>query len=155
MIDWCTLHFAQASVTPLASPQWMNKLDLNNPDNILDDILEGKVPSVPEFKEVKEFFGAAMQMSTELDITLDFNHFASCSLKQQENKVSLPSKLHYGHMRTITHDKDLLRLRFDVMNRALMHKIVLERWQKIWETLLPKESPHTFIHGFRNITIVE
>lgn len=154
-IDWCTLHFAQASATPLASPQWMNKLDLNNPNNILNDILEGKVPSVPEFKEVEEFFGAAMRMSAELDITLDFNHFASFSLKQQENKVSSPSKLHYGHMRTIAHDKDLLRLRFDIMNLALTHKIVLERWQKIWETLLPKEPPRTFIHRFRNITIVK
>ena len=63
MIDWCTLHFAQASGTPLVSPQWADKLDIQNPGNILDNILDGKIPEVPEHKEAKEFFRASIRKS--------------------------------------------------------------------------------------------
>ena len=32
---------------------------------------------------------------------------------------------------------------------------MLSRWQKIWEVLLKKDKKTTYIHCFRNITLVE
>ena len=156
LIDWCALHFAQASTTPLASAQWTSRLDLSNPDNIIDEILSGDVPVTPEHEEIKVFLRSAQKKtSNKLDISLDFNHFKAFASKQQENKLSSPSGLHYGHMRSLAHDDDLLRLRFNILCLAFRHNIILERWKTIWETLLPKEPPRNYIHRFRNITIVE
>ena len=96
-----------------------------------------------------------MQKSPTIDIHLNFSHFKSFALNQKENNTSSLSRLHYGHMRTLVQDDELLRLRFDILSLALRHNVVLDRWRKIWEMLLPKEAPRNFIHRFRNISIIE
>ena len=80
MIDWCVLHFAQASETPLASSDWFEKLDINNPDNMLDEILDGRVEEPPEQEGIRAFFQAAGRKSRKLNIEIDYKHFKSFAL---------------------------------------------------------------------------
>ena len=156
LVKWCILHFAQASSTPLASERWLNLLDLHSESNSLEDILSGNFHPRNTTQEILQFLRACTRKTDDkVDTRLTFSHFKAFFRKQNEIKLSSPSGLHYGHAKTLAHDEDLLRLRFDILNLAFTHNVILCRWTKVWETLLAKESPHQFIHRFRNITIIE
>lgn len=155
MIEWCTHNFAQASKTPLASSSWAEKLDIRNPSNVVDNILEGRITDALEHDKIRDFIGAAERKSSKLEINLGYEHFKSFAKAQQECKFSSPSGLQYGHMQTLAHDDGLLGLRFDIMILSLSFNIILDHWRSIWETLLHKDASRSFIHHFCNITIVE
>ena len=156
LVQWCVLHFAQASSTPFANEQWLSLLDLHNESNSLDDILSGDFQPNDMVHKILQFLQACKRKTEdEVDIRISFSHFRDFFRKQDEIKLSSPSGLHYGHAKTLAHDEDLLGLRFDILNLAFTHNIILRRWTKVWETLLAKESSHQFVHQFRNITMIE
>lgn len=133
----------QASTTPLAAGQWLSQLYVNNPSNIPGDILAGNIPEFARHEEVNQFLRASLRRSEQdkIDVALNFEHFQKFSQKQQERKLSSPSKLHYGHMKSLSHDEDLLQIYFDMMNLTFKHNILLQRWLIVWEIMLAKDSP--------------
>ena len=157
LLRWCTLHFAQAATTPLAQEKWLDILDILNESNSVEEILSGRFGAEEYNAEINQFLVACKRKSPPVEsaTSLIFQDFRKFFEKQDEKKSSSPSRLHYGHIKTLTYDEELLQLRFDTMNLAFRHNIILERWLNVWETLLAKESPRQFIHRFRNITIIE
>ena len=157
LIRWCIRHFGQATETPLYKEQWRNSLDPKLATNIIQEIIKGrmKVPDgcPPEFEQ---FMRAARtpQGITEVTFKMTFAHFKTFCRKQDERKGSSPSGLHYGHIKALTFDERLLRIKYKIIELAYTNRVILTRWKSLWEVLIPKKS-RSYIHKFRNITLVE
>ena len=158
MLEWCLRHFGQSMSTPLATDAWFNRLDPRSRDNILQDILNGDYePPEGSPSEVIEFIKASRRMNDvneNLDI-LNFEHFQRFCQKQEEKKNSSPSRRHYGHLKALVWDEELLRMQFRIINLAYKKEVILKRWEVTWEALLPKDKNTAYIHRFRNITLIE
>ena len=84
LLQWCVLHFAQASSTPLASMAWLKLLDINNPSSSVEDILNGSFTPEEVPPEVLQFLRACRSKSEadKVDTTLSFEHFRAFFTKQ-------------------------------------------------------------------------
>ena len=157
LLRWCIRHFGQASSTPLASRTWKNQLDPRNANNVLEEICNGTFPT-PEGcpPELEEFLRAARRPEgvIKTPFSMTYQHFKHFCIKQDERKESSPSGLHYGHLKAFTLDDSLLRLKYKILEIAFGHGVMLKRWTTLREVLIPKKK-RSYIHKFRNITLVE
>ena len=157
LLRWCVRHFGQAANTPLNNGNWRNTLDPRKAENIVKEILEGRM-RVPDGcpPELEQFMRAAKKPEgiTDIRFTMTFEHFKRFCTKQDERKESSPSGLHYGHLRALLYDERLLRIKYKIIETAYTHGIILTRWKTLWEVLIPKKR-RSYIHKFRNITLVE
>ena len=157
LLRWCVRHFGQASSTPLASQTWKNRLDPRVAKNMLEEICAGEFPTPQGCPpELEEFLRAARRPegATGVPFSMSFKHFKSFCVKQDERKESSPSGLHYGHIKAFSLDDTLLRLKYKILEIAFGHGVLLTRWTTLREALIPKKK-RSFIHKFRNITLVE
>ena len=157
MIRWCIRHFAQAANTPLANPEWRDRLDPQLAEHLLEEIVTGKFrPPVGCPPELIQFLHAARRPSgtKEIPFTMTFNHYRNFCMKQAKKKESSQSGLRYGHMRALLWDERLLRIKYKLIELAYRHGILLRRWSTLREVLISKKK-RTFIHKFRNITLME
>ena len=157
LLRWRVRHFGKASSTPLPTRAWKNWLDPRKAENILNKISEGSyTPPKGCPPELEEFLRAARRPEgvTNIPFTMTYQHFKQFCLKQDERKESSPSGLHYGHLKALTLDETLLQMKYKITELAYRHGVLLTRWTTLWEVLIPKQR-RSYIHKFRNITLVE
>ena len=104
----------------------------------------------------RNFFNAAERPQEAKPVLhmMTFEHYKEFCKKQDEQKESSPSGLHYGHARTTLFDERLLRIRYKIIELSYKNRVFLSRWTTLWEALIPKKK-RSFIHKFCNITLVE
>ena len=96
-----------------------------------------------------------MKKVRETDLEVNIEEFRKFIMQVKESKSSSPSGRRYGHYKVLSQCDKLIQLVFDVMGLALKAGVVLERWEKVIQILLLKDSPEVKIHRFWNITLVE
>ena len=158
LLHWCVRHFSQACDTPLATQEWREKMDPEIAGHVLEGIKNGTFKLPPGYPpEMVQFFAASKLPNDRPEVPdeFEFQHFQEFCRRQDEKKTSSPSGLHYGHLKALLWDETLLRLKFRILKLAYTRGVMLSRWRKIWEVLLKKDKKTTYIHRFRNITLVE
>lgn len=157
MSRWSIRHFAQAAITPLATPEWRDRLDRRLAGPLLEEIPNGKFKP-PEGcpPELLNFIHSARRPNEakEVPFTMSFSHFRKFCMKQDEKKESSPSGLHYGHMRAVLWDERSLWIKYKLIELTYHHGILLRRWNTLRKVLISKKK-RTFIQKFRNITLAE
>ena len=142
LLRWCIRHFGQATNTPLYKDNWKNRLDPRMAENIIQEVIEGRV-KLPEGcpTELKQFTRAARrpQGVREVPFTMTFERFARFCKRQDEKKESSPSGLHYGHIKALAFDRKLLQLKYKIIDTAYRHGVILTRWKTLWEIIIPKK----------------
>ena len=157
LIRWCIRHFGQAAETPLYEKGWRNALDPRTASNIVNEVIEGRMKTPEGYPpEFTQFLRASKKPkgTTEVTFKMTFEHFERFCKKQDEKKESSPSGLHYGHLKALAYDARLLRMKYKIIELAYKNGIILTRWKTLWEILIPKKQ-RSYIHKFRNITLVE
>ena len=156
LLLWMGKHNAQASESPLASPLWQTKLD--HPQT-RESILNGTFHDESLPPEVSEFLSsfALPSPAPAVPFTYDFERFCSYIKSTKEKIASSPSGRHLGHYKTLLmmKKKKLLHAIFDIMQLAMDHSLILDRFLGVALTLLEKETGSPKIHRLRPIALVE
>ena len=132
LLQWCMRHFLQACDTPLATLEWRDRMDPDMAGHVLREINDGtfKVPhGCPP--EMAQFFRATKQPDNRPEVSdqLDFQHFQDFCRAQDEKKSLSPSGLHYGHLKALAWDEELLCLKFRILKLAYTRGVILTRWK--------------------------
>ena len=132
MLEWCLRHFGQSMGTPLSTDEWYSRLDPRNKDNMLLEIIDGNYdPPEGSPKEVIEFIKVSRRINKTNNAMdqLTFEHFKRFCQKQEEKKSSSPSHLHYGHLKALVWDKNLLYMKFRIIDLAYKKDVILRGWE--------------------------
>ena len=159
IIPWCARHFHQSEETPFTKGEWVRKLNILGEENEVEGIVGGSTVLGDEepiacaqwIEELKRKGGD----TEEVRLEAKYEEFEKFAVKVKENKGGGPSGRHYGHYLVISRNGEILDLVFRIMNLALRHGIVLDRWKTVHQLLLKKDEDGAKIHRFRNITLVE
>ena len=92
----------------------------------------------------------------DLPFSIDFKKFCKFVRKAKEKTSCSPSGRTYSHYKALLqHEKNILSDIFRIMDLALNHSVVLERWKKVNTALLLKDAGKPKIHRMRTIHIIE
>ena len=80
--------------------------------------------------------------------------FSSAMAHKRERTSSLPSGRHYGHYRALLRDQNLLGDIAALANFCFQWGVT-KHWEKVTQTLIPKEPGTPRITRMRRITLVE
>ena len=141
LVQWQRSHFTQANDTPFASEFWRNKLQN---EEIQEVILNGNFPMMQELPLEANEVIQEMKRNDEVHIIPDhttIEDFRSFIKGIKETKSSSPSGRHYGPYKVLfNQDERYLKIIHGVLQLALTHSIILNRWKKTITTLLEKKT---------------
>ena len=161
LLEWNILHFNQAHNTPLATPEWQQKLDpINKSDDdletILYDTLTSNVDLAPETICLLEQIQCNLQpQMSQAQTTITEEHFRSFYQKTPEDKSSSPSGLHLGHYKAASSNNDFSYVLWSILSIAYSNSFCLDRWKTSATILLEKIPGFPQIHKFRTIHLIE
>ena len=154
ILAWNQKHFAQAAGTPFATKEMEELLGEAATSAVADDILDGN-PDMEWLNQQDEAVKAIlsnMKKLTEepIDIELTTDDVASGFAKWKEETSTSPSECHLGHYKSISKEhpeeeveearKRMLEIQTKMMNLAISHSFVYERWQIDHSLMLAKSE---------------
>lgn len=178
------LHFGQAQGTFPTVPPFSETVDWEAGTYQADLILDGTIPySSVEIDEISELLLKHFQRTTALDSiapTITEEEWCGKMNAWHEATTTSPSGLHLGHHKCLTRAYDiptdqvgtpmadgsrlqvleetrkvLLTAQVKLVNCAIKHQHVFERWKKVANFMILKEPGNTKIHRLRVIHLYE
>lgn len=157
LIAWQCKHFAQSSATPFVTEAWTETLMKKE---IQDSIMNGsyKPPESlhPMAKVYLQYLKRDQKVKKELPFDIEFKRFCKFISKAKEKTSCSPSGRTYSHYKALlSHQKNCLKDIFKIIDIALHHSVVIDRWKHVTTTLLLKDAGQPKIHRMRTIHIIE
>lgn len=150
-------HFSQASHTPVGG----DFTGLNDKSTWYQNFLSSNITDTST--GIKKYFERLK--TKEVDITFTQAEFKDGIKKWKETTTTSPSGRHLGHYHAqilpdFPEEEEGTTNRFNwihtsMINLAIKHKVVYERWSKVITILLPKDSGTPKIHRLRPLNIYE
>ena len=142
---WQNKKFRQANETPFTSETWTQQLQDHK---IQQAILDGTFPiptDLPqEAQELLKEIRTSQKSIDEITPCTTYEDFQTYIQKIDEKRSPSLSGRHYGHYKTILdNNEEILKVLHGVLEIALQHKIILNRWKKTVTALIEKKARHT------------
>ena len=149
LLTWQRRHFTQANDTPFASETWREKLQN---EDVQEAILSGSFPTIKELPlEANEIISEMKRLDhiDEIPAHTTVNDFRAYIKKIKETRSSSPSGRHYGHYKVLLgQDDKYLTVIHGILQLALTHNVVLQRWSKTVTSLIGKKLEHHLFTNF-------
>ena len=144
-------------MSPPQIAQWSNFFDNDNIQNAIQDGTFEIPTSIPmEAQQLIKQMRRPTCIKCYIPSTTTLQDFRQFIKKTKEKTSSSPSGRHYGHYATLLKaDPEYLRVIHGILELALAHNIILDRWKTTHTTLLDKNPGNPWIHRLRAIHIVE
>lgn len=150
LISFQKLHFQQAQNTPLATPEWIDRLKHSSTQDILSALNNDDTLTPPTKALVEEIL---QKPEEEPTFDVEFNDFKKFIEGKDERTSASPSGRHYGHYKSII-NHDMLFYIFEVICASVSISYIPKRWRHTVTTLVAKD-PEPYIHRLRPIHIIE
>jgi hypothetical protein len=155
-------HFSQASNTPFVTGPIADKFGPFADNAYCEAILQGTIDltEIADTTEVKDILRGMRYPDPSLptppiNTQMTADDFSSAMAHTRERTSSSPSGRHYGHYRALLRDQNLLGDIAALANFCFQWGVTMKRWEKVTQTLIPKEPGTPRITRMRRITLVE
>lgn len=162
IIEWNTLHFDQASGTPLGGETWDTALDPTKITNkqVMDQLDQairnhGENLHIHTKAFLKEIIQNTQPEMPSLLSQISCKNFRKFYKRTPENRSSSPSGLHLSHWKAIARKEVISEAWSRLLNICVQNAYTMKRWRNIVTILLEKDRGQPTIHRMRMIHLVE
>ncbi len=155
-------QYHQAHETPFGSGPVAEAFGRRGDTELADSVLNGNVPPtlraapiLPETCSILETLAKEFPTVPCGEIGISSDEFVAVYSVAKESTSSSPSGRHIGHYKVATKDPTLAQLHSRMMSFPFQHGFAPDRWKRVTDIMLEKETGNSRCHRLRILALFE